>query len=162
VIPEMLWIIGFYVAAAASVHALHGRIAGNSGNKRHYVLVAGNHQLKMEWYVRALRYLSRRTGMEIGITVVLENGSDDDTGSIVELFAREDSGIDWVRSSSVNGVNGEIDDIGGNDGNEPYGEEATRRERMIRQLESSGKVASSGQVVWVDLANEEELQRLPF
>lgn len=169
-IPEMMWIIGFYVAAAAWVHAWHGRNAGDAADKRHYVLLAGNHQLQMEWYVRALRYFSKRTGTDIGITVVLDRASSDETGSIVELLARQDSGIELIRSADARGesvvhggicgtgetgAGGEIGGIG------MLGSVEEQRAWMLMRLASTGRVASPGQVVWVDLGNEEELRRLP-
>jgi len=150
VVPEMLWIVGFYVAAAAWVHALYGRNADADARKRHYVLIAGNRQLQMEWYVRSLQYLSRRTGTDIGITVVLEQSSDE-TGAIVEMFAREDAGIELIRNGGVDG------------GNSKSGEAAEdRRQSMLRRLASTGKVVSADQVVWVDLENKAELQKLPL
>lgn len=164
-IPEMMWIIGFYVAAAAWVHAWHGRHAGNAANKRHYVLLAGNHQMQMEWYVRALRYFSKRTGTDIGITVVLDRASSDETGSIVELLARQDSGIELIRSADDqggDGENGEIGKSGWESGIDEIGSQDDRREWLILRLASAGKVASPGQVVWIDLAKEEELRRLPI
>jgi hypothetical protein len=97
VIPELLWIIGFYAAAVVLVHWLIRR--NSSEERRHYVLVAGNHQMQIEWYIRALQQFSRRTGTEIGITVVLDQ-SFDDTGKIMERFARGDSGIDCVRKNA--------------------------------------------------------------
>ncbi|QJD85238.1 hypothetical protein [Cohnella herbarum] len=96
-IPGLLWIIGFYAAAVALVHWLIRRSSGEE--RRHYVLVAGNHQMQIEWYIRALQQFSRRTGTEIGITVVLEQSSDD-TGKIMERFARGGTGIDWVRKDA--------------------------------------------------------------
>lgn len=156
VIPEMLWIIGFYVAAAAWVHASFGRNADAGARKRHYVLVAGNHQLQMEWYVLTLQHFSRRTGTDIGITVLLDHSSDD-TGPIVELFARGNDGIELIRSSSG--------EAGAGDGLGKFGEidkTADRRERMMQLLESTGSVVSPGQVVWVDLGNEDELRKLPL
>ncbi|WP_239615859.1 hypothetical protein [Cohnella mopanensis] len=92
--PELLWIVGFYAAAVALVHWMIRR--GSGGDPHHYVLVAGNHQMQIEWYIRALQQFSRRTGTEIGITVVLDQ-STDDTGKIMERFARNGDGIAWVR-----------------------------------------------------------------
>jgi len=162
VIPEMLWIIGFYVAAAAWVHAWRGRHAGDAAAKRHYVLLAGNHQMQMEWYVRALRYFSRRTGTDIGITVVLDRASNDETGSIVELLARQDDGIELIRTAGDRGganAVGEFDEYGGG---EEFGSAEGRQAWMLARLASAGRVASPGEVVWVDLGNEEELRRLPM
>jgi len=98
VIPELLSIIGFYAAVVAFVHWMIRR--GSGGDQRHYVLVAGNHQMQIEWYIRALQQFSRRTGTEIGITVVLCE-STDETGEIMERFARRDTGIKYVRNDTV-------------------------------------------------------------
>lgn len=130
-IPELLWIIGFYVAAAALAHGVFGRNA--EGRKRHYVLVAGNHQMQIEWYVRALQRFSRRTGTDIGITVVLDN-STDDTGKIVETFAHRGCGIGFL----------------------PAGDE-----EAVRQLEADADAAPR-QIVWVELSKQEDLSRLPL
>ncbi|MBW5448484.1 hypothetical protein GE107_20780 [Cohnella sp. CFH 77786] len=138
-IPDLLWIIGFYVAAAAMAHGVIGR--GADARKRHYVLVAGNHQMEIEGYVRALQTFSRRTGTDIGITVVLENSSDD-TGPILERFAKVSDAIGWIRSGPD--------------------EAQETRERMMKRLETQGAAAAPQQVVWVELGKREDLSRLPL
>ncbi len=142
VIPELLWIIGFYAAAAIFAHWLFRR--GSSDNRRHYVLVAGNHQMQIEWYIRALQHFSRRTGTEIGITVVLDQSSDD-TGKIMERFARGHAGIDWVRKDAG-------DKMADTDGLE------------LEQLRGGeeGKPKANEQVVWVELARSDDVARLPL
>ncbi len=137
---ELLWIIGFYVAAAALAHGVYARSAG--AGKRHYVLVAENHQMQIEWYVRALRRFSRRTGTDIGITVILEN-STDETRAILEKIARGNDNIGFI-------------------GGEP--DAYTRmREQMLQQAETPGMdPADLKQFVWVDLNNREDLSRLPL
>ena len=82
-IPELLWIVGIYAMAAALANGVIGKNAG--AVKRHYVLIAGNHQSQIEWYIRALKRFSRRTGTDIGITVLLEHSADE-SGSIVEYL----------------------------------------------------------------------------
>ncbi|WP_123042230.1 hypothetical protein [Cohnella candidum] len=139
-IPELMWIIGFYVAAAALAHGVFGREADS--RKRHYVLVAGNHQLQIEGYVRALQSFSRRTGTDIGITVLLDD-STDDTGPIVEKFARGYDGIAWIRSRES-------------------GPDAKDRDSMMKQWEEQGMEKDPAQVVWVELDKREDLHRLPL
>lgn len=134
-IPTLLWILGFYAAAAAWAHWAYRRSAGAS--RRHYVLVAGNHQLQIEGYIRALQRHARRTGKEIGITVVLDE-STDETGAILEKFARGGTNIDCVRRG---------------------GEEA---DGTIRRWERFREEAAGEQVVWVELGCREHIDRLPL
>ena len=134
-VPELMWIIGFYVAAAALAHVAFGR--GADARKRHYVLVAGNHQLQIEWYVRELQLLSRRTGTDIGITVVLED-STDETGPILEKFVRKDEGVGFIRSR----------------------EREVTRDGAIRQLEQMGAGVDPRDIVWVELGEGGPLRRL--
>ncbi|BBI36158.1 hypothetical protein [Cohnella abietis] len=141
-IPELLWIIGFYAAAAAFAHWTIQR--GSGGIRRHYVLVAGNHQMQIEWYIRALQQFSRRTGTEIGITVVLDQSSDD-TGKIMECFARDHSGIGWVRKDE-----GE------------YSSNVARLEQECLLKDDKGVGMSKQDVVWVELARSADLARLPI
>lgn len=137
VIPELLWIVGIYLAAAALAHRMLGKSAGSA--KRHYVLVAGNHHLQIEWYIRALKRFSRRTGKDVGITVLLEN-STDESGSIVEIFTRCSDGIGLVRS-------------------EP-GDLVDNRMRVRAQWERQG--VADGQFVWVELGKREDMSQLPL
>ena len=139
-LPELLWIVGLYIAAIAFAHWLIRRSA--SAGRRHYVLVAGNHQMQIEGYIRAIQHFSRRTGMEIGITVVLDR-STDETGPILERMARKNTGIEWVRRDLP-------DNVGRKD------------ERVCRQgKERVGSVAEDSNVVWVELARPEDVKRLP-
>ncbi|TVX96118.1 hypothetical protein [Cohnella terricola] len=129
-IPELLWIIGFYAAAAAFMHWMIRR--GSRGERRHYVLVAGNQQMQIEWYIRALQQFSRRTGTEIGITVVLDQ-STDDTGEIMARFTRKDSSIECVEA-----------------------------ERAESRIGNGGASRSDPGVVWLELARKEDVRRLPL
>jgi hypothetical protein len=141
VIPELLWIIGLYAAAAAFVHGMIRRGSGEA--RHHYVLVAGNHQMQIEGYIRALQRFSRRTGTEIGITVVLDQSSDE-TKDIMERFARADTGIDWVRKESGK----RIADI-----------EVLEQERF--RAAEQGTTEANPQVVWVELTRTDDVARLP-
>ncbi|MFC5528972.1 hypothetical protein [Cohnella yongneupensis] len=136
-IPELLLIFGFYVAAAVWAHWAYRKSAGAS--RRHYVLVAGNHQTQIEGYVRGLQRYSRRTGTEIGITVVLEDSSDE-TGAIMEKFARGNAGIGIVRRE---------DEL------EKARIHHWERSREAEQFEPE-------QVIWVELECVEHISKLPY
>ena len=137
-IPELLWIIGFYVAAAVWAHWAFKKSAGAS--RRHYVLVAGNHQLQIEGYVRALHQFSRRSGTDICITVVLDR-STDETGAIMERFSRSQAGIACLRR-----------------------EDEKAASKLIRWERSRADEGEDDieQVVWVELGRQEHLTRLPL
>jgi hypothetical protein len=131
VIPDLLWIISLYVAAAVIVHRSWGRRV--SVDRRQYVLVAGNHQMQIEWYIRGLQQFSQRTGTEIGITVVL-NDSSDETGSIMEKFARQDEAIAVIR-----------------------------RESSMQSLsEPKWECLMPEHAIWVELSRKEEVTKLPL
>lgn len=142
-IPDLLWIIGFYAAAAAFAHWIIRRGSGES--RRHYVLVAGNHQMQIEWYIRALQQFSRRTGTEIGITVVLDQ-STDDTGKIMERFARNHAGIEWVRKEA----------------DYPLNDVAAGIEHEDMRNIDDGRQAGDKKVVWVELSRTDAVTRLPL
>ncbi|WEK53910.1 MAG: hypothetical protein P0Y55_15290 [Candidatus Cohnella colombiensis] len=98
---DLMWIIGLYAAAVAIVHWAYRREAGVAA--RHYVLVAGNHQMEIEGYVRALQHFSRRSGTDIAITVVLDHSSDE-TGAIMDRFAKRGTGIACIRKEEQSGL----------------------------------------------------------
>ncbi|TJY41941.1 hypothetical protein E5161_12145 [Cohnella pontilimi] len=159
-IPELIWIVGFYMTAAAMAHRLLRQSADE--RQRHYVLVAGNHQMQIEWYIRSLQRFSRYTGMDIGITVVLED-SCDETGKITEIFAR---GYDKIRLLRA-GEPAVAEVAAAEDEQDAAVMETDRdiamsRERMLRQMADQGIVASPLQIVWVELSNREDLARLPL
>ena len=137
-IPELLWIIGCYAAAVLAAHAVYRRSAG--GERHHYVLVAGNHESEIEGCVRALQRYSRRTGTEVGITVVL-NESTDETGAIVERFSREGEGIGWIRHDH---------------------EEAMLKLHDGERSQAEKPWEGAGEVTWIDLGIREHVARLPM
>ncbi|RKP47263.1 hypothetical protein D7Z26_23450 [Cohnella endophytica] len=136
-IPDLLWIVGFYAAAAVVAHWLIRRNSG--GERRHYVLVAGNHQLQIEWYIRSIQQFARRSGTDVGITVVLDQSSDE-TGPIVERFTRRDTNIECVRKRTT---------------------ESTEAEAQISEC-ADNKPGRNETVVWVELGRTEDVGRLPL
>ncbi|MFD0673644.1 glycosyltransferase family A protein [Cohnella sp. GCM10027633] len=177
-IPELLWIIGCYAAAALVAHWVYKRsVAG--GIRRHYVLVAGNHESEIEGCVRALQRYSRRTGTDVGITVVLD-GSSDETGAIVERFTRDGSGIGWIRwedeeaklklhrwersrevaaAGSEQGLGQELGQELGQYGGQ--GQEHAIGQGQ-EQEHGAGQEHEKEQVVWIDLGVREHVTRLPM
>lgn len=151
-ILELLWIVGLYAAAVAVAHAALRRWKSGE-RKRHYVLVAGNHQMQIEWYVRSLQIYSRLTGMDIGITIILDPSSSDETGRIVERFARGGEEVGLVRA---NGKDGAVD--------APPKAECPQWQRVLREhFQMRGLPQTSpGQVVWVELERDDALTRLPL
>jgi hypothetical protein len=145
-IPDILWIVGLYAIAAFFAHWIIRR--GSKDKRRHYVLVAGNHQMQIEGYIRALQQFSRRTGTEIGITVVLDE-STDDTGKIMERFARTDTGIEWVRRTGATEALTESDVTSSLEVGNP-----TPRSESVRN--------GNGKVVWVELNRMDDVMRLPL
>ncbi|MFB9327044.1 hypothetical protein ACFFSY_14035 [Paenibacillus aurantiacus] len=85
-IEILLWVIGCYVVAAALVHAAFQ--LRRKPKAEHYVLLAGNEQHRMEWYMRGLRRYSHRSGKEVQVTII-DRGSEDDTVRIASLFAKK-------------------------------------------------------------------------
>ncbi|TYP75716.1 hypothetical protein [Paenibacillus methanolicus] len=85
-IEILLWVVGCYLVAAALVHAAF-RLR-EKPKAEHYVLLAGNEQQRMEWYMRGLRRYSHRSGKEVQVTII-DRGSEDDTVRIASLFAKK-------------------------------------------------------------------------
>lgn len=92
----LLWIAGCYAVAAACAYRLlrHWR---RPVAKRHYVIVAGNHEDQIEWVIRSLRYQGSLSGTDVGITVLLEPEAADGTASIVEKLVRTEAGVSLIR-----------------------------------------------------------------
>ncbi|MFC4812020.1 glycosyltransferase family A protein [Paenibacillus sp. GCM10023250] len=84
----LLWIVGCYVLAAIVVYACSAFRLGRERSVKHYVLIAGNEEPRMEWYMRSLRRFSHLTGTDVKVTVV-DNGSQDDTIQIARAFAKQ-------------------------------------------------------------------------
>ncbi len=87
-----LGIVVCYMLAAAIVLIIRYYYGQKQSNTSHYVLVGDNHELQMEGYIRAIRWSSLKSGSPVKITVV-DEGSTDETGAIVQKLARKDKGI---------------------------------------------------------------------
>ncbi|GIO35215.1 hypothetical protein J41TS12_00760 [Paenibacillus antibioticophila] len=90
----MSWIVVGYGLAALLVHLLHRRFLRRTQKdvlETHYILVTRNHELQLEWYIRALSWYARIRGECIRVTV-LDQASEDDTLAILRRLYHE-SGI---------------------------------------------------------------------
>lgn len=99
-IEILLWVIGCYAVAAALVHAAF-RLR-KKPKAEHYVLLAGNEQQRMEWYMRGLRRYSHRSGKEVQVTII-DRGSEDDTVRIASLFAQEGMDVQLTDGTKFEG-----------------------------------------------------------
>ncbi|THF80817.1 glycosyltransferase family A protein [Cohnella fermenti] len=171
---------GILVVYALGVLAVHGAVRRRRRRSgRHYVLVAGDHGSRIEWYMRSLRSYSRRMGMDVHITVVLDDSADD-TEAIVRQFARDDGGVEWRRDRSRRTGDGggseaglvEADADGAGSGNCRDGVDAASENGNCRGSVAGigengncrkGEYARCGEgLVWVDLMRDEDVARLPL
>jgi len=83
----LLWIVGCYGISIALLHILFGIRRNAAKKSTQIVLITKNNQNHIEWYIRSLFFFSNMRGKPISATV-LDEGSSDDTMSIVERLAQ--------------------------------------------------------------------------
>ena len=64
-LAELLCIAAVYAFAVVCAHGVARR--RSEALEQHYVLVAGNHEDRIEWYMRALQSYSRRSGTDVRV-----------------------------------------------------------------------------------------------
>ncbi|MDG0794560.1 hypothetical protein OMP38_29765 [Cohnella ginsengisoli] len=135
----LLWIAGCYAVAAACAYRLlrHWR---RPVAKRHYVIVAGNHEDQIEWVIRSLRYQGSLSGTDIGITVLLEPEAEDGTASIVEMLVRTEAGVSLIRQLPETGEDG-----------------ATGRRRWEETKTAYAEAWNGPNAVWMELPRSESV-----
>lgn len=140
-------VLGSYVLAALSVHLIrYYGIRKNTGRSRHYVLYARNDETRMEWFIRSIRWFSRRSGTDVRITVV-DCGASEETLAIVGRFAARDGcPVETSSSDKFRLVRSSSHDRVGSGGFANAGECVSR----------------SGHAVFVDLNRPEDLAKLPL
>jgi hypothetical protein len=84
---EGLIIISTYLLSAIMVHIAYNRMNTDDEESKHYVLHTLNNQLHIEWIIRSLSLFYWVQGKSIYITI-MDEGSSDDTLSIVRLLSR--------------------------------------------------------------------------
>ncbi|UVI29903.1 hypothetical protein [Paenibacillus spongiae] len=105
-IPILLWVCGCYALAAIAVHTAFRYTSKQERKVKHYVLLAGNEQQQMEWYMRSLRRHAMQTGKEVQVTVV-NRGSNDETMDIARLFVRRGMNVN-IATGTPFGSSGRI------------------------------------------------------
>ncbi len=172
-IPVLLWIVGCYALAAVAVHAALVLSSGQSRDVLHYVLIAGNEQLQMEWYMRSLRRFSHFTGREVKVTVV-DHGSEDETIGIARFFARYGMKVD-IKSGAplastlgeAAGASKEVHEMN------KYSKRQNRKQPALKHqgveptslmwmLQAEGIITESEHAVLIDLRDPAELSKLPL
>lgn len=180
---ELLCIAAIYAGAVAYARWVARHRGRSPKERRSYVLVADNHEAQIEWYLRALRRYSRRSGTDVQTTVWLRDSSDE-TGSIVRQMARLDEGIAWTASSGLSaaeamsgtGSDGILEAAAG-DGIGLQAEWAAARSAMGMLGEAGGLEDRTGtraegewtdtrlesaRPIWIELSKPEDVARLPI
>jgi len=88
----LLWVLGCYALAVIAVHAAFRYTRGQKRSVKQYVLLSGNEQQRMEWYLRSISRHAHDTGQEIEV-IVVDHHSGDQTMDIVERFRRNRAGV---------------------------------------------------------------------
>jgi len=88
----LLWVLGCYALAVIAVHAAFRYTRGQKRSVKQYVLLSGNEQQRMEWYLRSISRHAHDTGQEIEV-IVVDHHSGDQTMDIVKCFRRDRAGV---------------------------------------------------------------------
>lgn len=83
----LLTIFGVYGLSVLLMHLVYWGCRHKMAEPFQYVLVTKDNQLQIEWYLRWLLFFSKLKGRDVRI-VVFDQGSSDDTLSIVQRLAR--------------------------------------------------------------------------
>ncbi|MEV5029671.1 hypothetical protein [Paenibacillus sp. LPE1-1-1.1] len=149
----LLLVIGCYALAALSVHLAYRIWRRRQQSSKHYVLVAGDRQKNMEWYVRSLFYFSRRMGKDVRLTIV-DRGVTDETLAIVERLARDGKEVRVHTKGTA--PNTENDD---SKRSQAKGVDGTQ---LLWLLQAEGVVSNADHAVLIDLQNPSDLSKMPF
>ncbi|WP_127568963.1 hypothetical protein [Paenibacillus xylaniclasticus] len=142
IVSLIVLVLGSYVLAALSVHLIrYLDLRKNTSRSRHYILFARNHETRMEWFIRSIRWFSYRSGIDVRITVV-DCGASEETLAIVGRFAAKDGCP--VEASSLD-----------------HFREA-RGSFRDRGIDAGECLYRSGHAVIVDLNRREDLAKLPL
>lgn len=149
----LLVVIGCYALVAVMVHLAYWMSVGKMRTRKHYVLVAHDQHMKMEWVLRSFFVFSRRMGTDVKLTVI-DDKSTDQTADIIERLGHRGvgatvyAGDESKREHKHDRKRSQMDD-----------EDA---ERLLWKLQSEGIITSSDHAVLVDLQNPSDLSKMPF
>jgi hypothetical protein len=79
----LLWILGCYGISVAVLHICLGTYLQKTKKAAKILLITKNNQAQIEWYIRSMFFFSRLRGRDLTVTI-LDEGSTDDTGKIIE------------------------------------------------------------------------------
>ncbi|MFC4777825.1 hypothetical protein ACFO9Q_13585 [Paenibacillus sp. GCM10023252] len=147
----LLLIICCYVAAAMSVHLAYWLLSRRLRPSKHYVLVAGNEQKKIEWYMRSFYVFSKSTGTDVKLTLI-DHGASDETLDIAEKLARLGTGITVRKAKHRGDPSGE----------QAFGHLLEEPDHLMWMLQAEGIVSNADHAVLVDLRNPNDLSKMPF
>lgn len=141
-----------YALAAAMVHLAYWMSKGKERTSKHYVLIAHNQHMKLEWLIRSFFSFSRRMGTDVKLTIV-DDGSTDQTTEIVDRLGRGSNAV-TVHTEGDSELEKDSGDMRYYEGEEHSG--------LLWRLQAQGIVTSSDQAVLVDLKNPDDLSKMPF
>ncbi|REK69557.1 hypothetical protein [Paenibacillus paeoniae] len=151
----ILLIIGCYAIAALFVHLAFWIGRRRSRSEKHYVLIAGQTQKNMEWYLRMLHAFSRWIGRDIRLTVV-DDGASKETLAIVERWKRSGRQVQIHAYAMEDRMQG--DDASGKRSQISRGTAL----HLLWMLQAEGIVSELDHAVLVDLQNPADLSKMPF
>ncbi|MUT65025.1 hypothetical protein [Paenibacillus sp. NEAU-GSW1] len=150
-------VVGCYALVAALVHLIFWLRRDRVQVSKHYVLVAHNQHMRMEWLLRSFFSFSRRTGTEVKLTVV-DAGSTDQTVGIVDRLER---GGGYVSVHAGDQGEGSMSDSSWKDRKRSQSGEK-ESSSLLWRLKSEGIVTSTDHAILVDLQNPSDLSKMPF
>ncbi|GGG84379.1 hypothetical protein [Paenibacillus radicis (ex Gao et al. 2016)] len=154
----LLVVVGCYALVAALVHLTYWLKRDRVRVSKHYVLVAHNQHMRMEWLVRSFYAFSRRMGTDAKLTVV-DASSMEQTAEIVDRL-EQGGGSVFVHGGKVE-EDGDQRAENLNDRKRSQGEDESHS-RLLWRLRTDGVVTSSEHAILVDLQNPDDLSKMPF
>jgi hypothetical protein len=161
-ITILLGVLGCYILAAISVHLFRRWSRNRSRQQRHFILLADNNQQTMEWYIRSLHRLERKSGTPVKITVV-DKGSTDETMAIVDRFPKSGIHVEKaVLPASVRDGTNETGKFRKLPIRRRIGMRPVEPLHLMWMLQAEGVVTARDHAVLVDLRNPADLSKLPL
>ncbi|WP_052350769.1 hypothetical protein [Paenibacillus gorillae] len=154
----LLVVVGCYALVAALVHLTYWLKRDRVRVSKHYVLVAHNQHMRMEWLVRSFYAFSRRMGTDAKLTVV-DDGSMEQTAEIVDRLEQGGGSVFVHEGKAEKDIDSGAEQS--NDRKRSHVEDASHS-RLLWRLKMDGVVTSSEHAILVDLQNPEDLSKMPF
>ncbi|MBD2845841.1 hypothetical protein IDH44_11620 [Paenibacillus sp. IB182496] len=154
-----------YLVAVLGVHLAARRARGPGYAARHYVLIGGTGELRLEAYIRALRWYALSSGRAVRITLV-DRGMGAEQYAVWRRLARE--GDAWVDGEASTGAEA-LQQSEVLQGTMMRPESIVRPEKMVQERTSAAEALLTAPRsfprhaphVLVDLRDPYQLERLP-